>query len=79
MGLGLLSPEISLPNFYPPLVGVGPACSVSAPPPTSLDGRGFFNSVVVRLPFNLILWLSDLHSAQFLMFLVVLSDGCSTF
>ena len=29
MGLGLLSLEISLPNFYPQHIGVGPACSVS--------------------------------------------------
>ena len=32
---------------------VGLTCSVS-PPPTSLDGCGFFSSVVVRLPFNLL-------------------------
>ena len=39
------------PEFYPPQVNVGPACSA---PTTSLDGWGFFNSIVVRLPFNLI-------------------------
>ena len=31
VGLGLLTPEISLVNFYPPHVGVGPAHSVSPP------------------------------------------------
>ena len=31
VGLGLLVPEISLPNFYPVHVGVGPASSMSAP------------------------------------------------
>ena len=30
-GLGLLVPQISLPNFYPPHVSVGPAHSASAP------------------------------------------------
>ena len=54
MVLHLLTPKISLLNFYLPHMGEGPACAVSAPPPTSLVGYGFFNSVVVRLPFNLI-------------------------
>ena len=31
VGLGFLAPEISLPNFYPPHVGVGPTCSMSVP------------------------------------------------
>ena len=31
VGLGLLTPEISLPIFYPQYVGVGPAHSTSAP------------------------------------------------
>ena len=31
VGLGLLAPEISFLNFYPPRVGEGPARSVSAP------------------------------------------------
>ena len=31
MGLGLLTPKISLLNLYLPLAGVGPARSVSAP------------------------------------------------
>ena len=50
--LGLLIPETSLPNFYPPHVDARPAYSESSLPLTSLDGYGFFNSVVVRLPFN---------------------------
>ena len=29
VGLGLLAPGISLLNFYPPHVDVGPACSTS--------------------------------------------------
>ena len=52
VGLGLLALMISLLNFYPPHVDVGPAYSMSPPPPTSLDRCSFFNSVVVRLPFN---------------------------
>ena len=28
--------------------------SATPPPPTSQDGCGFFNSLVVRLPFNVI-------------------------
>ena len=31
VGLGLLAPEISLPNFYPPYMGEGPAHSASVP------------------------------------------------
>ena len=31
VGLGLLAPKISLPNFYPPHVGMGPARSLSLP------------------------------------------------
>ena len=30
LGLGLFAPEISLPNFYPQHIGVGPAHSTSA-------------------------------------------------
>ena len=38
MGLGLLTPEISLLNFYPLHVGVGPARSASVPLlPTCVD------------------------------------------
>ena len=54
VGLGPLTPVISLLNFYPPHMGVGqsipriPVCG----PPTSLDGCGFFNSTLVRLPFH---------------------------
>ena len=53
VGLGLLAPEISLPNLHPPHVGEGLACSESVPLlPVSLDGCVFFNSVIVGLPFN---------------------------
>ena len=31
VGLGLLALEIALPNFYPPHVAEGPACSMSEP------------------------------------------------
>ena len=51
-GAGLLAPEISLLNFYPPHVGEGPAHSASLLLLTGLDVCGFFNSVFVRLPFN---------------------------
>ena len=72
MGLGLLAPERSFPNFYPPCVGVGPARSTfpllhASTPPTSLDGCGFFNSVVIRLPLG---WISD-GSQQWLFFSLV--------
>ena len=55
VGLGLLTPDIILSNFYPPHMGVDQPGRICAPP-TSLDGCGFFNSVVVRLPFT---WISD--------------------
>ena len=51
VGLGLLIPEISLPNFHPH-VGMGPAGSESASL-LLVDGCGFFNSVVVRLHIEL--------------------------
>ena len=35
--LGFLAPEISLPNFYPPHVDVGPARSASLPLPVWMD------------------------------------------
>ena len=50
--LGLLAPKISLPTFYSLHVDVGPAHSTSPPTPTSVNGCGFFQSVVVRLPFD---------------------------
>ena len=40
-------------------------------PLASLNGCGFLNSIVIRLLFISILWLSDFHSTRFLM---VLSD-----
>ena len=53
VGLGLLAPKISLPNFYSPYVGCGTACSASRALLPVWNGCGFFNSIVVRLPFNL--------------------------
>ena len=51
MGLGLLSPEVFLPNFYPPHMDEGPAHSMSAPfLPVWMD-------VVSLIPC-----LSDFHS-----------------
>ena len=53
MGLGLLTPEISL-LFFIQHKFVGPIhlhLWVSTPP-TSLDGCGFFGSIVVVFPFN---------------------------
>ena len=50
MGLGLLTPKISLPNFYPHGCGTTPFCLRT--PPTSLDGCGSFNSIVVGLVFS---------------------------
>ena len=49
VGLGLLAPQISLLNFYLPHIDVGLAHSVSS---TSLDGWGFYTSVVVGIPFD---------------------------
>ena len=63
VGLGLLSLEIALPNFYPPHMDMGPAHSASPPfLPVWMD--------VV----SLILHLSDFHLTQFL---TVLSNGHS--
>ena len=50
VGVGLLTPKICLPNFSPRGCGASPFLNHA--PPTSLDGCGFFNSVVVRPPFN---------------------------
>ena len=63
VGLGLLTHEIHFPNFS--LHGCGASPFRVRTPPTSLDGCGFFNSIVVRF-----------HWTWFLMFL---SDGCSIF
>ena len=65
MGLGLLAPEISLLNFYPPHVGEGPARSTPAP------RQPVWMEVASLIPY-----LSDFRSTRFL---VVLSDGCSIF
>ena len=61
MGLGLLAPKMSLPNFYPPHVDVEPACSMSLP------------LLPVWMDVLSLILLSDFHSARFLM---ALSDGC---
>ena len=53
-GLELLAAEISLLNFYSPHVDVGPAHSPGLPLLPIWMDLGFFNSVVVRVPFNLI-------------------------
>ena len=49
-GSGNPHSEITLPNFYPCGCGASPFRVLG--PPTSLRGCSFFNSVVVRLPFN---------------------------
>ena len=56
MGLTHLTPEISLLNFYLPYVGVALACSsfLHLRPFYQSGWMWFLNSVVVRLPFNLI-------------------------
>ena len=50
VGLGLLAPKISLTNLYPH--GCGASLFRVCAPPTSQGRCGFFNSVVVRLPFT---------------------------
>ena len=65
-GVGLRS---LTPNFYPPHVSVGPACSMSlhhfiSTPPTRLNECDFFNFLVVRLPYSSIFW-------QFLLVVVL--------
>ena len=47
MELGLRAPEISLLNFYPPYVWDQPVPCLHTLS-TSLDGCGFFNSIVVK-------------------------------
>ena len=64
VGLGPLTLEIPLLNFYLPYVGE------EQPVPTSLDVCGFFNSVVVRLPFN---FISDGSEGWLFYSLVVVS------
>ena len=50
--LGFLALEISTPKFLSTTHGYGTSPFCISTLPTSLDGCGFFNSVVVRLPFN---------------------------
>ena len=74
------TPEESLLNFYSPHVIMGPAHSTSAPP-TSLDVCGFFNSIVVRLPFNSIsdgseLWLFYILAVILMWLCKEASHGC---
>ena len=40
------------PEFLSTTHGCGTSLACICDPPTSLDGCGFFNSIVVRLPFN---------------------------
>ena len=49
VGLGLLAPK-----FLSTTCGRGTSLFRVCTPPTSLDGCGFFNSIVVKLPFSLI-------------------------
>ena len=67
VGLGLLAPEISLPNLST-TCGCETSPSHVCTPPTSLDGCGFFNSIVHRLPFNSI---SD-SAERWLFYILVL-------
>ena len=68
VGLGLLAPKISLLNFYPPHVDVGQA-QCASPSLTSVDGCGFFSSIVVGLPLNL---FSDISERWLFYILVVI-------
>ena len=54
LGLGPLTPKIPLPNFYPWVWDQPLPCLIISAPRTSLDGCGFFNFIVVGLPFSLI-------------------------
>ena len=53
-GLGLLIPKISLPNFYPLHMGMGPGCSTSPHLLPIWMDVVFFSSIVVGFSFNLI-------------------------
>ena len=75
VGLGFLTPKISLSSFYPPHVFGTRLFCVSALP-TRLDGCGFFNSVVVRRLFNSISQFWVMVALQFSFnFYVVLEGG----
>ena len=54
MGLGLLAPKMSPSLIFILCTWVWDQPVRVSTPPTSLDAGGFFNSVAVRLPFNLI-------------------------
>ena len=51
-GSGTLFSWVIPPEFLSTTCGCGTSPFQVSSPPTSLDGCGFFNSVVVRLPFN---------------------------
>ena len=51
-GVGALHSQDMPPEFLSSMHGCGISLFHVSVPPTSLDGCGFFNSVVVRLPFN---------------------------
>ena len=53
-GTGTTHPQLIPPKFITTTCGCGTSPFHSSTPPTSLDGCGFFNSIVVRLPLNLI-------------------------
>ena len=68
VGVGLLTPEISLQNFYPPHLDEGPACSTSAPLlPVWMEVFLLFCSC--QTSFNLI---SDISERWLFCILVVL-------
>ena len=55
VGLGLTPLSSGIPpEFLSTTHGLGTSPMHVSDPPTNLDGCGFFNSVIVRLPFNLI-------------------------
>ena len=70
IGMGLLTPEISLLNFGTSLFG-------NCAPPNNLDGCGFFNSVVVRLPFNSISYFSECRLFYILVVILMLCKEVS--
>ena len=69
VGPRLLTPEMCLLNFYPPHVGLGTSPIHACAPHSGLDGCGFFNSIVVRLPFN---FISDSSEQWWFYILVVI-------
>ena len=74
---GLVWSWVSLLPCYPKFLPTTHRCGASllrvSTPPTSLDGCGFFNSIVVRLPFNSI---SDSSEWWFHILVVILMCLC---